>query len=323
MSTPLRQIAPRRRRFERNRGFLQLLVESAVGGDQFHASGGAEQNAVFLGHQVGAAEEHPARSIDPCLFRPAFDELREFVLQILKVAGAVLVEGDEVECQPLDPEVLMRLEEFAEQRLVTGLRDPDEENRQVAGDPVLPEVGLGPRVLQDRGACPQPRVAVEQAPGHALEAQRILRGQPEMAELDLTVSAGERERPRNRATVVVLVDETARRLLAVGACGGEREPGGAAGRDAQRLAQRDDRIEHGSAGSRQLVAPGHRGRPFEGPSTADETRSIGFEFGRHVGIDATAEHVNEIGAVGSFARPPRADRARRAPAPPSSRRRDC
>ena len=64
-----------------------------------------------------------------------------------------------------------------------------------------PRIGLG---------VAQPRIAVEQPARQPLEAHRLLDGQAEMAQLDLAVRARQRERARDGAAIVILLDQLPR-----------------------------------------------------------------------------------------------------------------
>ena len=69
--------------------------------------------------------------------------------------------------------------------------------------PYLPELRL-PAAVSGHGVDrSQARVAVQQAAGEALKAHRVLDGQPEVPQFDLRVCAGQRDRARDRAAVVV------------------------------------------------------------------------------------------------------------------------
>ena len=69
----------------------------------------------------------------------------------------------------------------------------------------------------------QPRVSREQAAPEALKRDRVLDGQAEMPQLDLAVRAGQRQRARDRATIVVLLDQLPRGVFALGDAGREGE----------------------------------------------------------------------------------------------------
>ena len=62
----------------------------------------------------------------------------------------------------------------------------------------------------------QPRVAKEQPAREPLEPHRVLDGEAEVPQLDLRVRAGQGDRARDRAAVVVLLDEAPGAGLAVG-----------------------------------------------------------------------------------------------------------
>ena len=94
-------------------------------------------------------------------------------------------------------------------------------------------------------------IAVEHAAGQTLEAKRIVDGQAEMPQLDLAVRACQRQRPRDRAAVGILLDNPHRAGLGVGIAGGKRQAAGGTRRQPNRLTEADDRIEHGSRRVRQ------------------------------------------------------------------------
>ena len=74
-----------------------------------------------------------------------------------------------------------------------------------------------------------------------------------MPQLDLAVGAGERQRPGDRAPVVVLLDQAAGVFFGFRKAGDEGDAGRAAGRQPHELTQRDDRIEHRPGRVRQRV----------------------------------------------------------------------
>ncbi len=110
------------------------------------------------------------------------------------------------------------------------------------------------------------RIAVEHASGETLEAKRIVHGQTEMTQLDLSVRACQRQRPRDRPAVVILFDNPHRAGLGVGIAGGEREAARASRRQANRLLRLtigsstgpvvfDSRSDTNSASGRASVPP--------------------------------------------------------------------
>ena len=107
----------------------------------------------------------------------------------------------------------------------------------VAGDAVFPQLGLSATVRRDRVGGAQPRIAVQQPAAEPLEPDGVVDRQAEVAQLDLAVGAGQRQRPRDRAAVVILLGQPMRLRLGVGEAGHEGEPRGAAGRQPQELAQ--------------------------------------------------------------------------------------
>ena len=70
----------------------------------------------------------------------------ERVLEVLGVGGAVLVDDHEVDVEQLQAPVLVGAQQLADDVEVLDLVDPDEDDRQVAGDAVGPQAGRAPLV---------------------------------------------------------------------------------------------------------------------------------------------------------------------------------
>ncbi len=82
--------------------------------------------------------------------------------------------------------------------------------------PYFHSSGWPRRFSQHRFRRSQARIAEEQPAREPLEAQRVLDGEPEVAQLDLRVRAGQGDRARDRAAVEVLLDQAPGAGLAVG-----------------------------------------------------------------------------------------------------------
>ena len=229
------------------------------------------------------------------------------LLQVLPVAGAMLVEHDEIERQSLGAQVLVRLEQIAEERQLGAVGESRQQHGSVAGDAVLPQFGLAAAVRQDGVAGAQPGIGVEQAAAEALEQDRVVDGEAEVPQLDLAVRAGERQRPGDGAPVVVLLHEAVGLFFGLGKAGDEGDAGRAAGRQPHELTQRDDRVEHRAGRVRQRVGGRQRDRIPERAAAPDEARAVGLELRRRADAPAAAEQVEEIGPGAARARPARAD----------------
>ncbi len=121
------------------------------------------------------------------------------------------VEHDEIERHALAAQVLVRLEEIAEEWQLAAVLDRRKDDGQVAGDAVLPQLRLAAAVVEHRVGLAQTRVAEHQAAREALETHGVFDGQAEVAQFDLRVRAGEGDGAGDRAAVEVLVDQAARR----------------------------------------------------------------------------------------------------------------
>ena len=121
-----------------------LIGEAAATAQQDGPRGRLEQRAVLGGDPVAAQDVHAAATrVDLAgqrrLARP--DEGLERVLQVLGVGGAVLVEDHEVDVEQLQPPVLVRAEQLANDVEVLDLVDAHQDDRQVARDAVGPQPG--------------------------------------------------------------------------------------------------------------------------------------------------------------------------------------
>ena len=130
----------------------------------------------------------------------------------------MLVEDDEVERQPLEAQVLVRLQELDDQRRGRLAADPDQQDRKIPGNAVFPELAL------TAAGSPRPRPAWrsrvspdEQAAAETLERDRVFDGQIEVPQLDLAMRAGQCQRARDGAAIVVLLDQAAARASSLSA----------------------------------------------------------------------------------------------------------
>ena len=89
----------------------------------------------------------------------------------------MLVEDHEVDVEQLQAPVLVGAQQLADDVEVLDLVDPDEDDRQVAGDAVRPRAPGAPRSVAGEHARrrPQRRIGVEDPVGEALEEVRLVR----------------------------------------------------------------------------------------------------------------------------------------------------
>jgi hypothetical protein len=120
-------------------------------------------------------------------------------VQVLSVGYAVVVEHHEIEDQSLSSQVLVRLQQIAEELELGALGNACQDDRQVARDAVPPERGLTLPIGLHRFGRSKARIAVEQSAREPLEVDRILDRQAEMPQLDLRVGARQRHRVRDSA----------------------------------------------------------------------------------------------------------------------------
>ena len=286
---------PRRQRRDRRERTNELLIEPALRRVHDGSRRGLEQRLILGRHEIGPAQEHTARLVGPSMFGAALQHLHERLLEVLTVAGAVLVEHDEIERQSLGAQVLVRLEQIAEERELGSVGETRDQHGSVARDAVLPQFGLAAAVRLHGVARAQAGIGVEQPASQALEQDRVVDRESEVPQLDLAVRAGERQRPGDRAPVVVLLHQAVGVFFGLRKAGDESDAGRAAGRQPHELTQRDDRIEHRTGRVRERVRGGQRDRILERAAAPDEARAIRLELRRRADAPAAAEQVEEVG----------------------------
>jgi hypothetical protein len=192
---------------------IELLRQLAPIAAQDAPRHAREQDALRLAHAVAAQQERAPVAVLPGPPRAVVEEGGELRVHLVHVADWMLVQDHDVRAQALEPPVLLRLQDLAHQRQVAVLHDPHEQDREVAGDAVPPQPFLAEGVAgQDLGARAQRPFGVEHAGGQALEEQRFLAGDAEVAQAALRMRKGEGKGARGGARVVVALREGHRRL---------------------------------------------------------------------------------------------------------------
>ena len=201
------------------------------------------------------------------------------VLQFLQIGVGAIIENHQVDAQAFGTPVFVG----AQQRLQPGdllqIAEPQQHDRQVAGNAHRPEIGLyrQPALQRFRG-WPEAGVAVQDRRRQSLEIGGFLQVDVEMAQLHLCLGPGERARAFEGAGVVVLVDQRQQRFATLGDHRPEVDVGDVSRRNAQDVAQREDRVQHGAGGVRQRLAV-QRHRVAELAAPAQEAYPVRFICG--------------------------------------------
>ena len=191
----------------------------------------------------------------------------------------MVVEHHEIHLQPAPAPEGVHLDEGAEPIEVVHRRDPEQQDREVARDPVGPEPGLRADVsLADVGGRGQPGVAVEQPPGQFLGRERLLPAQPEVAQLDQPVGRGEVEGALRGVGVVVALGQPLGLLACVGHGDGEHDLGALLGLQRHHAPQRHDGVQNSAGSPGEPGAGVHRRRTVQRPPAPDEPHPVGLEL---------------------------------------------
>ena len=150
------RVGPRRQRRHRTLGSLEpddLVGQAAATAQQDGPRGGLEQRAVRGRELVATQDVDPATALARLLERAGLarpDDRLEEVLEAVRIRRPVLVDDHEIHVQQLQPPVLVRPEQLPDDVDVIGLVDPDEHDREVAGDAVRPQPGDAAVVLGEQ-----------------------------------------------------------------------------------------------------------------------------------------------------------------------------
>ena len=145
----------------------------------------------------------------PRLVRP--NQRLQRGLQILSVGRRPLVQNHQIDGEAFHPPIFVGAQQLADDLQVLDVIDPDQHDRQVAGNSVGPKRRWSALAsLQHVGRRPQRRIGVEHVIGETLEEMRFVGVDAEVMELHLRLGPGERDRALEGGGVVMLVDQIER-----------------------------------------------------------------------------------------------------------------
>ena len=163
----------------------------------------------------------------------------------------MLVDDHQVHGQALHPPVFVGAQQLPHLGDVFGVTNAQQNDRQVAGNPLGPQPGLAAEAAQQAGRrCAKTRVGIQDWCRQALKVGGFGGEHVEVAQLHLGLGPGQGFGALEGAAVVVLVDQIKQRLTGRRHHRPERHTGNLAGLDQQTLAQREDRVQHRADGIR-------------------------------------------------------------------------
>ena len=270
-----RAAAGRGGRARRDSGTRELLRERAVSTQEDGSRGRLQGIALGRLEQVLPQDEDLAVCLVPLVTRRRLarpDQRLERRLELLHVGVRPLVQNDEIDRQPLQAPVLVRAEELSDDASILRLVDADQDDGEVAGDPVGPQGRRPGRILpQHHRRGPKRRVRVKNPARKILEQASLVHANPEMVELDLRPRPGKRDRPLERRGVAILVGERHGGFARRADERGEDEPCALSRRETNSPPETEDWIEHRAGRVRQGPPVDDRHRRTDPATPADET----------------------------------------------------
>ncbi len=271
------------RGLDRLQDALELLEEPATLRRQNDARDGSQKGSRFGRDEVGAQHEDAARLSFRAGLRTRLacpDQGLDRDLKLLDIGGLALVQDDEIDGELFHPPIFVRLQQFADDVDIFDIGDAQKHDRQIAGNALRPQTGLRAAAPHDRiRGRAQGRRGIDHMSREPLKQPRLARRHAEMVELHLSLRPRQHRGARERGGVAMLVDAVEQRCAAGGGDGPKGHANGRARRDADAAADREDRVEDGADRIRQRPAIHHGDGRANAAAAAEESRSVGFEFG--------------------------------------------
>ncbi len=209
-------------------------------------------------------------------------------LQVLHIRRRALVQDHQVDRELLHPPVFVSLQQLACDRDVVDIVDPQQHDRQVAGNAVAPERRWTGAAATD--CCrrrPQRRVGEQHVPRQALEQAGLGCRDAQVPQLHLRLGPGQRAGAHECVGVVVLVEQVQHLLAGRRYDSPEGNACRGAGCHAHPVAQREDRVEYRADGVRKSPSIRQRNRVPDLAATAQESRPVGLDLdgAQHLALD--------------------------------------
>ncbi len=192
---------------------VEVRAQIAAVAAEHGASDGFNQRAIRPGDQVCAEQIRTAGSMLPRSPRTVVEQGSQLRVNLVEIAGGILVDDDDVGAEALQPPVFLRLQHLMRQRHIVGAEHVYEQQGKIPGDAVRPEAGLPHRVGRNRGRrCAKRAVGAEHPRCETLEQEGVVCRHAEMMQSALRVREGERECARGRARLAVFLRQRLRGL---------------------------------------------------------------------------------------------------------------
>ena len=200
-----------------NEGAIDDVAESDAVADDGHASDGAQQRHVVVGHRVGAANEHAAGPVDHAALARRAHDRKDLIVQILRVRVTLVVDDHEIRRDSLHAPILVRDEQLVHAWQPHRVGDRGQHDRPIAGNALTPQRTLPSPILGARlRRRAQLLVRVEKCAGEHLVERRVRGRHVEAAKLHLRRGPRQRECAIGSAEIAIAVGDVARFIAAVG-----------------------------------------------------------------------------------------------------------
>ena len=155
--------------------FVELGAEVASVPAEDRARDRLDQRTLDFANQIPAQEIRTAGSVFPCPPEAVIEESRKLCVDLVQIAGWILVQDDDVGAQPFQAPVLLRLKDLTHERHVVVAGDAHEQNGQIPGNAIWPQAGLTELVRRNR-VRPRPQRAIgeEHPRRETFEQQRLV-----------------------------------------------------------------------------------------------------------------------------------------------------
>ena len=261
---------------------VELVEQAAALRHENDARNRGEKRTRFARYQVGPQHEDATGRRVVGRLRPRLARAHhgfERYLEILDVGGLSFVQDHEIDGELLHPPVLVRLKQFARDVYVLHVADPEQDDRQIAGNGLCPQAGLPAGATPDRiGRWTQDGRCIKRMPCKSLEQRSLAGRDAEVVELNLRLRPGERRSASESGRVTVLVGAVEDGLPRGRDDRPKSDPRGGARRNSNAATQGEYRVEHRADGVREGAAVDRRDRRVNTVSASEETRPVGLDL---------------------------------------------
>ena len=251
-----------------------------------------EEGPLRFPGQIAAQQVGSAGAVFPRPPRAVIEKGGELCVNLVEIAGGILVHDDDIGAQPFQTPVLLCLQDLSHQAHIVVADYAHQQDREITRNAELPEPRLTQSVASNRVRIrPQRAIGEEHSRRETFEQQRLVVRDVQMSQSALGMRECEREGARRRARVAILLCERFGGVAVRRDARGEAEAHRRTREQPDSLTKAENGVEH-NAGCARERATVERHRVVRVPTATEESRAIRFPFDRPLRPALEAQDVH-------------------------------